>query len=74
MIRFLMDIEWKNSTEILVSLWLNEYHQSFFYDQTERSRPGGAHVKLHKVKKRTAEPQNIEYRMSKDGIASLNLF
>jgi len=31
-------------------------------------------MKLHKVKKRTAEPQNIEYRMSKDGIASLNLF
>jgi len=31
-------------------------------------------MKLHKVKKRTAEPKNIEYRMSKDGIASLILF
>jgi len=31
-------------------------------------------MKLHKVKKRTAEPKNIEYRMSKDGIASLTLF
>ncbi len=31
-------------------------------------------MKLHKVKKRTAEPQNIEYRMSKGGIASLDLF
>jgi hypothetical protein len=27
-------------------------------------------MKLHEFKKRTAEPQNIEYRMSKDGIAS----
>jgi len=33
-----------------------------------------AYMKLHKVKKRTAEPKNIEYRMSKDGIASLILF
>jgi len=31
-------------------------------------------MKLHKIKKRTAEPKNIEYRMSKDGIASLTLF
>jgi hypothetical protein len=39
-------------------------------------------MKLHEVKKRTAacdelsrvEPQNVEYRMSKDGIASLKLF
>jgi len=31
-------------------------------------------MKLHKVKKRTAEPKNIECRMSKDGIASLTLF
>jgi len=31
-------------------------------------------MELHEVKKRTAEPKNIEYRMSKDGIASLNLF
>ena len=31
-------------------------------------------MKLHKVKKRTAEPQNIECRMSKDGIASLSHF
>ena len=23
----------------LVSLWLNEYHQSFFFDQTGRSQP-----------------------------------
>ena len=30
-------------------------------------------MKLNKVKKRTAEPQNIEYRMSKGGIASLYL-
>jgi hypothetical protein len=28
------------------------------------------YMKLHKVKKRTAEPKNIECRMSKDGIAS----
>jgi hypothetical protein len=35
---------------------------------------GGARVKLHKVKKRTAEPKNIECRMSKDGIASLTFF
>ena len=28
----------------------------------------------YEVKKRTAEPQNIECRMSKDGIASLSLF
>jgi hypothetical protein len=32
------------------------------------------HMKLHKVKKRTAEPKNVECRMSKDGIASLTLF
>jgi len=31
-------------------------------------------MKLHKVKKRTVEPQNVECRMSKDGIASLTLF
>jgi hypothetical protein len=31
-------------------------------------------MKLHEVKKRTAEPQNIEYRMSKGRIASLNHF
>jgi hypothetical protein len=31
-------------------------------------------MKLHKVKKRTAEPQNIEYRMSKAGFASLSRF
>jgi len=31
-------------------------------------------MKLHKVKKRTAEPKNIEYRMSKGGIAALGLF
>jgi hypothetical protein len=30
-------------------------------------------MKLHKVKKRTAEPQNIEYRMSKGGFAPLSL-
>jgi hypothetical protein len=30
--------------------------------------------KLHEFKKRTAEPQNIEYRMSKCGIASLSHF
>jgi hypothetical protein len=35
---------------------------------------GGARMKLHKVKKRTAEPKNIECRMSKHGIASLTLF
>jgi hypothetical protein len=32
---------------------------------------GGARVKLHEVE---SEPQNIEYRISKDGIASLILF
>jgi hypothetical protein len=26
----------------LVSLWLNEYHQSFFFDQTGRSQPEAA--------------------------------
>jgi len=39
-------------------------------------------MKLDKVKKRTAacdelsrvEPQNVEFRMSKDGFASLKLF
>ncbi len=31
-------------------------------------------MKLHEFKKRTAEPQNIEYRMSKGGFASLSLF
>jgi hypothetical protein len=31
-------------------------------------------MELHKVKKRTAEPKNIECRMSKDGIASLSHF
>jgi hypothetical protein len=31
-------------------------------------------MKLHEFKKRTAEPQNIEYRMSKGGIASLSHF
>ena len=47
------------------------HKQSFFFDQTGRfSGRGGARVKLHKVKKRTAEPKNIECRMSKDGIAS----
>ncbi len=30
-------------------------------------------MKLHESKKRTAEPQNIEYRMSKGGFASLSL-
>jgi hypothetical protein len=30
-------------------------------------------MKIHKFKKRTAEPQYIEYRMSKGGFASLNL-
>ncbi|CAB1055707.1 hypothetical protein D1BOALGB6SA_440 [Olavius sp. associated proteobacterium Delta 1] len=30
------------------------------------------HMKLQEVKKRTAEPQNIEYRMSKGGFASLS--
>ena len=39
--------------------------------QDEILRP---RMKLHKVKKRTAEPKNIEYRMSKDGIASLRHF
>jgi hypothetical protein len=29
---------------------------------------------ITRVKQRTAEPQNIEYRMSKGGIASLRLF
>jgi hypothetical protein len=29
---------------------------------------------MKRVKQRTAEPQNIEYRMSKGGIASLNHF
>jgi hypothetical protein len=32
-----------------------------------------SHIRLHRVEKRTAEPQNIEYRMSKGGIAALNL-
>jgi len=31
-------------------------------------------MKLDEVKKRTAEPQNVEFRMSKDGFASLKLF
>jgi hypothetical protein len=31
-------------------------------------------MKLNKLKKRTAEPQNIECRMSKEGIAALGLF
>jgi len=31
-------------------------------------------MKLRQFKKRTAEPKNIECRMSKDGIASLKLF
>jgi hypothetical protein len=31
-------------------------------------------MKLYEFKKRTAEPQNIEYRMSKGRIASLNHF
>ncbi len=35
---------------------------------------GDACMKLHEVKKRTAEPQNIEYRMSKGGFASLSHF
>jgi hypothetical protein len=30
-------------------------------------------MRLRRVKKRTAEPQNVEYRMSKGGIASLYL-
>jgi hypothetical protein len=31
-------------------------------------------MKLHKFKQRTAEPKNIECRMSKDGIAALSHF
>jgi len=31
-------------------------------------------MKFQEVKKRTAEPQNIEYRMSKGGFASLSHF
>ena len=31
-------------------------------------------MKLPEVKKRTAEPQNVEYRMSKGGCASLGRF
>jgi hypothetical protein len=31
-------------------------------------------MKFHEVKKRTAEPQNIEYRMSKGGFAPLSHF